>query len=364
MSDSPRPPLSVLVRKKLDLFDLEVSLSPPLGITMLFGPSGSGKTTLLKCLAGLMKPDQGLIKLRDQILFSSSDKINVPTAKRKIGYVLQDLALFPHLTARQNIGYGIQKSGSDRPQRIDAILEAFRIAHVGDRKPSEISGGEKQRVALARALVTEPQALMLDEPLSALDPSIKTHILDDLRQWISNRELPVLYVTHSRDEVFALGQNVVALENGRVVGHGTPRDVLTGHRHQSVADWGQVENKFEGTIASIHDPQGTMTFHNGNLELEVPLGHARLGDLVRVGVSAADILIATTKPVGLSARNQLEGRIISVEPRDALVRVRTDCSGTPFEAHLTPGAVQSLSLQIGSAVWVVIKTHSCFLIAT
>lgn len=365
MSDSqPRPPLSVLVRKKLDLFDLELNVQPPSGITMLFGPSGSGKTTLLKCLAGLIRPDQGLIKLRDQVLYSSSDKINVPTAKRKIGYVFQDLALFPHLTARQNIGYGIGKDVGDRARRIDAVLEAFRIMHLGDRKPSEISGGEKQRVALARALVTEPKALMLDEPLSALDPAIKAHLLDDLRQWISSRDLPVLYVTHSREEVFALGQNVVALEGGRVVGRGTPREVLSGHRHHSVAEWGQVENIFEGTIASIHEQQGTMTFHNGTLELEVPLGHARLGDLVKVGVNASDILIATTKPVGLSARNQLVGRVVSLEQRDALVRIRTESASTTFEAHLTRGAVQSLGLQVGSTVWVVIKTHSCFLIAS
>jgi molybdate transport system ATP-binding protein len=357
---TPTSPFLATLRRTFSAFDLNVALQPPLGITMLFGASGSGKSTILNCIAGLIIPDSGHIRLGDQVLYDSANHVRIPTEQRRIGYVFQNLALFPHLNVEKNIAYGLR--GSDSAARISEILEAFRIVPLRFRKPRDISGGEQQRVALARALVTKPRALLLDEPLSALDPATKSHIMDDLRSWTETHQIPVLYVTHSREEVFSMGKYVIALDNGRVVFAGTPREVFSGHRHEAIAEWGGTENVFSGTIQALHETQGTMTFRTGSTDLEVPLGRRKVNDWVRVGVSASDILLASQEPRGLSARNVISGTIQSIEQRDATMIVKVDCRGTTFEAHLTPGAIDSLRLQKGSAVWVVIKTHSCFLI--
>jgi molybdate transport system ATP-binding protein len=155
---------------------------------------------------------------------------------------------------------------------------------------------------------------------------------------------------------------VIAIENGRIVGRGTPREVLGGAQHEAIAEWSALENIFEGSITSIHEPLGTMTFHTGALDLEIPLGRAKPKDRVRVGISAHDILLAITPPQGLSARNILEGRILGLELHDAVVSILVICQGTELEVYVTPSAVQSLSLDRETKVWVIIKTHSCFLI--
>ncbi len=161
---------------------------------MLFGPSGSGKTTLLDCVAGLTTPEAGRIALGERVLLDSSAHINVPVAKRGVGYVLQDLALFPHLTVERNVEYGLAHlPRSDRSQQAATMLLEFRIDHLRRQRPAEISGGERQRAALARTLVTDPCVLLLDEPLVALDVAAKAKIIDDLRRWNQTHRIPILY---------------------------------------------------------------------------------------------------------------------------------------------------------------------------
>lgn len=344
-------------------FFLDLTGDLPPGITVLFGASGSGKTTLLKSLAGLINPDHGKIELLDDVLFDPAHNVNVTPAGRRIGLVFQNLALFPHLTAAENISYGLHHlDASSRKQRIETIAGSFHIPDVLDRRPKYLSGGEQQRVALARALVTEPRALLLDEPLSALDPGTKSHIMNDLRSWIADRDIPVLYVTHNREEVFAMAHRVIALENGHIVGQGIPREVLGGTQHEAIAEWSALENIFDGLITSLHEQQGTMTFRTGSIDLEVPLGRSKVGDSVRVGISAHDILLAIAPPRGLSARNVIHGRILEIKQEDAVISVLVTCAGTDMEVYVTPSAVQSLNIERDMKVWVVIKTHSCFLI--
>ncbi len=350
--------LEVSIGKQFSNFALDVSFVAPAGITMLFGASGSGKTSVLKCVAGLLKPDAGKV-FANSVWFDSAAGLDLATSRRGVGFVFQDLALFPHMSVMHNVAYGV---AADYGDKVRKQMKSFRIEPLAGRRPKDISGGEQQRVALARALVTDPQILLLDEPLSALDQATKALIMDDLRGYLRERNIPVLYVTHSREEVFALGERVIALENGRVVGQGLPREVLAAHQHEAVAAWSGVENVFDGKVTAWHEAQGTMTFRTGELELDVPLGRTRAGENVRVGVSANDVLLATVAPQGISARNVIAGKIISVRQRDAMVIVEVDCRGTKFEAHVTPGAVESLGLVVGLAVWVVVKTHSCFLI--
>ncbi len=342
-------------------FELDVSLQISPGITILFGPSGAGKSTLLDCIAGLVRPQKGRISVGGEILFDSQLGVNRPAQTRRVAYVFQTLALFPHMSAEQNVAYGLEDlPDQERSARVDEILKAFRVDSLRKRNPSEISGGERQRVALARSLVTQPRVLLLDEPLTGLDSELKSAIVDDLRAWNAARRIPILYVTHTREEVDALGERVIAMDRGRVVSEGLPMDVLEAPRRRRLAQAAGFENLLSGTVVDLREADGVMRVRikESLCEIEVPLGYATPGDRVVVAIRAGDILLATAPPHDLSARNVIEGRIVALETRGTLVRARVDC-GVEFIVHLTPGATRSLELAEGRRVWLVLKTHSC-----
>lgn len=362
--------LEVRIRKRFSnpegSFLLNVHFRALAGFTILFGASGAGKTTLLDCIAGHKEPDEGRVAVGGADVYDSASKCNIPAWKRRIGYVLQDLALFPHLTAEQNVEYGLRHvNAAERRARSREMLNSFRIDHVRDRRPAQISGGERQRVALARTLVTEPQAVLLDEPLIALDRPTKALILSDLRRWNQQYRVPILFVTHSGEEVFALGEEVIVLDAGKIVAQGQPREVMRAPRLEMVAQLSGFENIFDATVLALHEDRGTMTcsIGNGPVELETPLAGAEAGSHLRVGIHAGDILLATESPRGLSARNIVPGIIQSLEQREAIVVAAVDASGTQFAVHLTLAAREALALNAGKKVWVVIKTHSCHLLA-
>lgn len=345
-------------------FVLEVSLAVPPGITILFGPSGAGKSTVLDCIAGLARPDAGRIAVAEEVLFDSQAGINSLPQTRRVAYVFQTLALFPHMSAEENVAFGLDGvPRAERTARVEEILKTFRVEKLRARKPPEISGGERQRIALARSLVTQPRVLLLDEPLTGLDAELKAAIVDDLRAWNAARRIPILYVTHSRDEVDSVGERVIAMDHGRIVSEGTPLEVLEAPRRKRLAQAAGFENLLSGTIVDLREADGVMRVRldGGNCEIEVPLGYAAPGDRVRVAIRAGDILLATSQPRGLSARNIIEGRIIAMETRGTLVRARVDC-GVEFIVHLTPGAARTLELAAGRRVWLVLKTHSCHLV--
>jgi molybdate transport system ATP-binding protein len=348
--------------------DLEFRAAP--GFTILFGPSGAGKTSILDCVAGLVAPEAGRIAIGERILFDASKSINVSAAKRQTGYVFQDLALFPHLTVSQNVEYGVSHLPLRlRRERSSGILEAFRGSGLSERKIAELSGGERQRVALARTLVTDPAVLLLDEPLTALDASTKAKIVSDLRSWNAAHHIPILYVTHSREEVFALGETVIALDSGRILAQGPPHEVLNAPQQETIAQLAGFENIFDATVDSTNADRGTMTCKLRSekttaektervVQLETPLVRAEVGSHLRVGIRAGDILLATSSPAGLSARNILAGTIVSLVQRDVIVVVQVNC-GIDMEVHLTLAARDALELAAGKQVWLVIKTHSC-----
>ena len=351
-------------RRDAGVFVLDVSFEAPPGITILFGPSGAGKSTLLDCVAGLERPNAGKIAIGENVLFDAVMRIDVPPQKRRIAYVFQSLALFPHLTVGQNIVYGLRDMAEqDRRAHIEEILQAFRIANLRNQKPSQISGGEKQRTALARSLVTQPRLLLLDEPLTGLDAELKAAIVEDLRAWNAAKRIPILYVTHSREEVDALGERVIAIDNGRVVSRGAPMDVLDAPRRKRLAQATGFENLLSATIVDLRELDGVMRVRLGEsgCEIEVPLAHASAGDRVQIAIRAGDILLASQRPHGLSARNVLEGKILSLDQRGTMCIARVDC-GVTFVAHVTPGAVRALELVTERLVWLVLKTHSCYLV--
>ncbi len=357
--------LAVDIRKRLSAsFALEANFAAPAGITILFGRSGSGKTTLLNCIAGLVRPDAGRIALDSRVLFDADAKIDLPPAKRSVGFLFQDLALFPHLTIEQNVEYGLAKLPADtRRKRAAAILDAMRVGSLARRKPAEISGGEKQRVALARSLVTDPAMLLLDEPLAALDAITKSSIIADLRAWNAAHGIPIIYVTHSLQEAFAVGEAVVVLEAGKIIARGRPMDVLDAPRQETIAQLAGFENLFDATVSALHEDRGTMVcaLSGSALELEVPLTHTEPDARVRVAIRAGDIMIARSRPHEISARNVFPGTIalMRTEGHSAIATVE---AGRTFEVRLTLGSRQDLHLQPGAQVWLVIKTYSCHLV--
>jgi molybdate transport system ATP-binding protein len=208
----------------------------------------------------------------------------------------------------------------------------------------------------------DPEALLLDEPLAALDVPTRALLLEDLRRWSSARPMPVLYVTHSRDEVFALAQRVIVLEHGKVIADGTPQQVLDSPTHEWTALAAGFENLYDAEVLALHEQEGTMTCRLGasQVTIEAPLARARIGETLRIGVRAGDVLLATQRPHGLSARNVLPARIVDVQERGAMASIRVDC-GIAVEAHVTRAACRSLEMGPGRELWIVLKTHSCHL---
>ncbi len=352
---------AVLARRLSSAFQLDVDFQVPPGITILFGPSGCGKTTILRCLAGLSRADTGRIALGDLVLFDSERAIDLPPRQRHVGMVFQQLALFPHLTVEGNIAYGLHRlPAQERRQRIESIAASFHIADILQRRPAQISGGERQRTALARTLVTEPSALFLDEPLTALDHRIQSLIIEDLRRWNESRPIPVLYVTHAHREVYALGERVLVMDRGQIVASGTPHHVLDHPATAILAEVAGFENLLAGRVAQRRPEAGTMQVHldESSVSLEVPLTDAEIGDRVTVAIRAGDILMADLPAVGISARNVLQGRIATMQRHGPTV-VAHVAAGVSFVVHLTPASTEDLHLRPGSSVWLIVKTYSC-----
>jgi molybdate transport system ATP-binding protein len=347
-------------------FMLDVALSAPPGITIVFGASGSGKTTVLRAVAGLARPDAGRIAVGDRVLFDAPARVDLPPQARGVGYVFQESALFPHMTVEANIRYGLHRlSANEQRARVSSIAESFHITDILSRRPRQISGGERQRTALARSLVTDPRILLLDEPLSALDHAIQSRIMDDLRAWNDAHRIPILYVTHSHREVFALGERVVVIDRGRVLATGSPHEVLDHPADDTLASLAGFENVFTAIVIERHEAAGTMQCRvaGSAAQLEVPVTRATAGTTIRVAIRAGDIMLASEEPRGLSARNVLAGRVVDLVERGHTMVATVDV-GARFEVHLTPGGARALGLRAGSPVWLIVKTYSCRIAAS
>lgn len=240
--------LDLKIETKLNHFNLKAELAIAKEILVMVGPSGSGKTTVLKCIAGLMRPDRGTIVLGNETLFSSADNIDIRPRSRKIGFVFQDYALFPHMTVRQNVGYGISKKYEEKVyvDKVTEILKAMNIYHLKDSYPGHLSGGEKQRVALARSLVAEPELLLLDEPLSALDADMRQELQEELKIIQKVWDIPFVLVTHDHEEAKKLGDSFARLET-------------TKHEHSFVYTRQDFRRESEATPERVSNYECRMT---------------------------------------------------------------------------------------------------------
>ncbi|MFC7049416.1 molybdenum ABC transporter ATP-binding protein [Emcibacter nanhaiensis] len=337
-------------------FQLDVDLRlPGQGVSVLFGPSGSGKTTLLRCMAGLERVPGGVMRLSDRVW--QDGNIFIPVHKRKVGYVFQEANLFPHLTARGNINYALRRSATTAEKdEFEKVISLLGLSRFMDRYPAALSGGEKQRVAIARALLIRPDLLLMDEPLAALDQGRKQEILPYLEHLREELSLPVVYVTHSLQELTRLANHVVVLEEGRVKTEGSFHSVLqdlSGLTGEPGEDVGTI---IEGSVVE-REPEWqlmTVAFPGGRLCVQDREGT----EDVRLRVLARDVSIALGNQTDSSILNRLPAEIDKIEtrPDEALAMVYLKAGETILLARLTRRSVAELGLAAGMKVWAQIKS--------
>ncbi len=353
---------SIIVQFKLDYgtFKLDVDLQlPSSGITVLFGHSGSGKTTLLRCIAGLQHAPQGFLSINGNLWQDSDNKLFLPTHKRSLGYVFQEANLFAHLTVLGNLSYGLKRiAQTANTQKFNQVIELLGIEHLLERMPERLSGGERQRVAIARALVLNPEILLMDEPLASLDAKRKQEILPFLTRLHSELNIPVLYVTHSQQEVAQLADYLVLLADGNVQAAGLLADTL------SRLDLPQAQDRQAASVWQVtviaHDPAYHLTrvaFAGG--ELSVPEINAALGISLRIQIYARDVSITLEVAKTTSILNVLPATITDIvddEAGQSMIRLRV--GSQPLLAHITRKSAHLLALQTGMKVYVQIKGTS------
>ncbi|GHU32444.1 molybdenum import ATP-binding protein ModC [Betaproteobacteria bacterium] len=340
-------------------FTLDVDLHlPDKGVTAVFGPSGCGKTTLLRCVAGLERAPRGFLSVGGAVWQDESRKLFFPTHKRSLGIVFQEASLFPHLSVRKNLEYGMKRAGNTEGDGFDAMLDFLGIHALLDRAPDRLSGGERQRVAIARALLTRPHLLLMDEPLAALDVKRKQEILPYLERLHDELSIPVLYVSHAPDEVARLADHLVLIDNGQATASGPLVETLArvDLQHAFADDAGVV---IEATVAAHErDDLTRLEFPGGKLYV----GHRDKlpGSRVRCRIHASDVSLALTAHDDSSILNVLPATVQAVAateiPSHVLVQLRLPGEGAPLLlARITERSRAALDIAPGKEVIAQIK---------
>jgi molybdate transport system ATP-binding protein len=357
--------LLLQIKMSRSAFKLDVDLQlPGQGITAIFGPSGSGKTTLLRAVAGLEKNQQGRIQIGANVWQDTLQGIDLPTWQRALGYVFQESSLLPHLSVKDNLNFGLKRAlnslgnvQTEAAKALQASIELLGIGSLLQRMPDQLSGGERQRVAIARAIAMQPQLLLMDEPLASLDAARRQEIFPWLAKLRDELKMPMLYVTHSAEEVTRLADYLVVLEQGQVKAQGPVGTVLTqvvnpvvigedagaliaGHIGAVDAEWHLSRIDFEGGCVWMRD-------------VGMPVGKA-----VRIRILARDVSLATSEPQNTSIQNQLLGTIQSITPdaHPSQVMVNLKCGAEEVMARVTKRAVDELGLHVGQSVWAQVKS--------
>ena len=350
--------IEVDVRLKLGSFSLDVAFSNGAGVTALFGQSGSGKSLTLGIVAGLVKPDEGYVRLDGVALVDVARDVFVPVSRRRVGLVFQDSNLFPHLSVKQNLLYGrwFAPRGANRID-FDAVVDILGIGQLLSRSPTGLSGGERQRVAIGRALLSCPRLLLLDEPLAALDMQRKLEILPLIERVRDEFDVPILYVSHAVEEVARLASRVVVMDGGQVKFVGHPADAFNRLANSPAT------NRFDRSsvlMASVDDASAkyglTKLRHpSGIIWIEGSAGQA--GGTARVIVKATDVVLSLLPPQEISARSVLWGRVANIQFEGPIATVEIELKDDgPLLATITRGALEDLSLKKGSDVYALFKT--------
>jgi molybdate transport system ATP-binding protein len=348
--------LEVSVRRRLGAFTLDTAFESDGGVTALFGRSGSGKTSVLNAIAGLLRPEHGRIALDGQTLFDAAAGVDVAVHRRRIGYVFQEGRLLPHLTVRQNLLYGRRFTRGPDAVPLAKVTELLGLAALLARRPHDLSGGEKQRVAIGRALLADPRLLLMDEPLAALDAPRKSEILYYIERLRDEVRVPIVYVSHSLDEVVRIADTIVVMSEGRALDSGPVDETMARMELRPYL------GRFEGG-AVIEARVGEQDLEMGLARLDFPGGalyapdvDALVGERVRVRVRARDVSLATVRPEAISMLNVLGGTISALgQGTGASIDVQIDVAGTMLLARVTRKSVAALALAPGRPVYVLVK---------
>lgn len=350
--------LEVDVRGRAGTFELDVRFASDAGVTALFGHSGAGKTSVVNMIAGLMRPSAGRIRVGDRVLFDAAAGIELPARRRHLGLVFQEGRLFPHLTVRQNLLYG---SWFTRPRvppdQFDEVVQLLGIDHLLARRPRALSGGERQRVAVGRALLCRPEALLMDEPLASLDGARKNEILPYLDRLRAEARIPIVYVSHSIDEVTRLAETLVVLSEGRVVGFGPVDEIMARLDLRPMTGRFEAGSVVDGVVEG-HDADYELTaVAIGSQELVLPKIDAAPGSPVRLRIRARDVALALRAPEDLSIRNVLCGSITEVRAESGtFVEVNVDVEGLAISSRITRRSAEMLGLAPGREIFALIKS--------
>jgi molybdate transport system ATP-binding protein len=351
--------IDVDIKHQLGSFPIEAKFKNDGRLTALFGASGSGKSSVINMIAGLIQPRMGRIAIDGRVLVDTERGINVASHKRRVGYVFQEARLFPHLTVRQNLAFGQWFApAKDRMTDTKRVIDLLGVGELLDRMPNLLSGGEKQRVAIGRALLSNPQLLLMDEPLASLDQARKAEILPYIERLRDETEVPVIYVSHSVAEIARLATDIVVIAEGRVTASGTTAEIM-----QRLDLMPAEERDEAGTVLDMvvisHDREFDMTLLRSAVgDMRVPGHVGEIGNHVRLRLRARDIIVADRKPEGLSALNLLKGKIFSIDHGGALTDLKIDCAGTMIMARITRQSSAQLKLTVGMPVYAVVKTAS------
>ena len=352
--------LTVDIEFRLGAFRLRTAFKAEQGVTSLFGRSGAGKTSLANAIAGILRPERGRIEIDGETVFDARLGIDVPTSRRHIGYVFQEGRLFPHLSVRQNLRYAWLFAPEARSaDRFERVVELLGLGHLLERRPGSLSGGEKQRVAIGRALLSDPRLLLMDEPLASLDAHRRNEILQYIELMRDELKIPIIYVSHTVEEVVRLADTVVLLSAGEVAAIGTAEEVMGRTDLRPAAgtfeggaliDAKVVEQDMEYDLATLAFDGGTLTATNVD---------ALVGEPVRVRIRARDVSIALERPRRISIQNVLKGTIAEVGPeRGGIVDVSIAAGAVTLRSRITVRAARQLGLSPGLQVYALVKAVS------
>lgn len=346
-------------------FALDIDASFESRVTAIFGPSGAGKTSLLDAIAGLRAVSSGEISIGDRILYSSGRKIDLPPQKRSVGYVPQEVALFPHLSVRNNMLFGQHpREGNQKADVLNLphVADLLEIGHLLERSVKQLSGGEAQRVALARAMLSNPELLLLDEPLASLDIGLKERIIPYLRRVRDELATPMIYVTHNIAEVLSLADWVVVITRGRVVDQGAPRQILPSQWLRAAPEQSPSENIFDVRWIEADAQAGTsrVALPSGR-ELIIPYSQQPVSRPMQLRIRGDDILLSPGEPQGLSTGNIFSGRVSKIEVAggEAIIEVN---AGEVFAVRLPVGSLAALNLRPAQEVYLIINPLCCTVI--
>jgi molybdate transport system ATP-binding protein len=351
--------LEIELHKQRGEFKLDVAFTAPNGsIVALFGPSGCGKSTTIDLIAGLLEPDRGRIEVNGRVLFDLQRGIHIAAERRRIGYVFQDARLFPHLTAEQNLRYGLRRA---RPNgegiEFAPTVDLLGLGALLQRRPHQLSGGERQRVAIGRALLSQPRLLLLDEPLAALDFARRDEVLPYLERLRNYLRIPMVYVSHQFDEVLRLATHVVLMDRGQSLAAGSLTSISMHPSLSALIGVDAIGAVVEARVDSVNESTGLALVTIGRSQVHIDSAGLVSGQGVRLQLLARDLILAVEPPRGLSVRNVLEAVVTRLSPDEQhATLVELDAGGVTLLSRITTPAATQLRLKVGSNVWVLVKT--------